>query len=212
LTKSELEGLTIEISILTPPEKVEKIEDIQVGVHGLILSRGFHQGLLLPQVPLEQGWNREQFLDQTCRKAGLPAECWRDGAGIMSFKAQVFGEEKYCSKRRQREKSAKGSGKREKESFLRFAALAADFAWLVHQAGFRPRRRGPSPGGAGIRVPPPTPESYARPAMFSANLINKKSVPTMPNQCEVGPANEAMRRRENRVWYYYTLFFGRALP
>ena len=83
----------MEISVLTPFETVRDVNDIQVGVHGLIMSQGFHRGLLLPQVPVEQGWNREEFLDYTCRKAGLPFGCWKDpGTEIQSFKAEVFGE------------------------------------------------------------------------------------------------------------------------
>jgi hypothetical protein len=93
LTKNEYSGLTVEISVLTPFEPVRDVNDIQVGVHGLVMSQGFYRGLLLPQVPVEQGWNRDEFLDQTCGKAGLPFGCWKDPATeILSFRAEVFGE------------------------------------------------------------------------------------------------------------------------
>jgi hypothetical protein len=90
----ELDQLTFEISVLTPPEVVTDPTTIQVGRDGLIMSRGGRRGLLLPQVPGEQGWSREQFLDGTCRKAGLPAGCWSDpGTRIESFRAIVWGED-----------------------------------------------------------------------------------------------------------------------
>jgi AmmeMemoRadiSam system protein A/AmmeMemoRadiSam system protein B len=89
----ELDQLSYEISVLTPPEVVTDPTTIQVGRDGLIMSRGGRRGLLLPQVPEEQGWDREQFLDGTCRKAGLPAGCWREpGTRIERFQAIVWGE------------------------------------------------------------------------------------------------------------------------
>ncbi|MBI5501798.1 MAG: AmmeMemoRadiSam system protein B [Deltaproteobacteria bacterium] len=90
----ELGELSYEISVLTPPEAVTDPTTIVVGRDGLIISRGGRRGLLLPQVPEEQGWSREQFLDGTCRKAGLPTGCWRDEATrIQRFRAVVWGEE-----------------------------------------------------------------------------------------------------------------------
>lgn len=89
----ELSDLKIEISILTPARRVEDVGEIEVGVHGLIIQQGARRGLLLPQVPVEWGWNREEFLDQTCVKAGLPPGAWRRGAEIHAFTAEVFGEE-----------------------------------------------------------------------------------------------------------------------
>jgi len=89
----ELDKLAFEISVLTPPEVVTDPTTIQVGRDGLIMSRGGRRGLLLPQVPEEQGWDREQFLDGTCRKAGLPTGCWREpGTRIERFQAIVWGE------------------------------------------------------------------------------------------------------------------------
>lgn len=90
---TELPDLDIEISVLTPPQRVKDVNQIEVGTHGLIVQQGSQRGLLLPQVPVEWGWDREQFLDQTCLKAGLPKESWRRGAEIYAFTAEVFGEE-----------------------------------------------------------------------------------------------------------------------
>ena len=64
--------------------------DVEVGRHGLVVSLGTHRGLLLPQVPVECGWDRETFLEQTCRKAGLPPDAWRKGATLQAFTAEVF--------------------------------------------------------------------------------------------------------------------------
>lgn len=89
---AELPLLEFEISVLTAPEPTTP-EKVVVGRDGLIMSRGGRSGLLLPQVPGEWGWNREEFLMHTCRKAGLPPDCWRDPATkIESFRAIVFGE------------------------------------------------------------------------------------------------------------------------
>jgi AmmeMemoRadiSam system protein A len=89
----EVAGLRIEISAMGTPETVKDIQEIEVGRDGLILSDGAARGLLLPQVATEYGWDRETFLDQTCRKAGLPIGAWRHGAArIERFSAEVFGE------------------------------------------------------------------------------------------------------------------------
>jgi AmmeMemoRadiSam system protein A len=91
LERAELEGLEMEISVLGPVEPCPDPAQIEVGRHGLIMCRGARQGLLLPQVPVEWGWDREQFLAQTCRKAGLPASAWRDpDTTIYWFEAVVF--------------------------------------------------------------------------------------------------------------------------
>jgi AmmeMemoRadiSam system protein A len=87
----ELHFLHLEISVLSPLEDVRP-EQIEIGRHGLLVSRGFQRGLLLPQVAVEWKWDRETFLDETCRKAGLPEDEWRRGARIQAFTAQVFGE------------------------------------------------------------------------------------------------------------------------
>lgn len=93
LRKEEYNAIDIEISVLSPIETVNNVRDIRVGRDGLIISRGFNSGLLLPQVPVEQGWGLEEFLDNTCYKAGLSAAAWREkGTKIEKFSAQVFGE------------------------------------------------------------------------------------------------------------------------
>lgn len=94
LTADELRAIRIEISVLGPLESIDPSEPsaIEVGAHGLVVEQGSRRGLLLPQVPLEWGWSREQFLCHTCQKAGLPADAWRNGAQVYRFTAQVFGE------------------------------------------------------------------------------------------------------------------------
>jgi hypothetical protein len=91
---AELPEIKLEISALTPLVPVENTDDIQVGSHGLMVCLGPNRGLLLPQVPEEYGWGREEFLSQTCRKAGLAPTDWKNEAAQMfSFEAEVFGEE-----------------------------------------------------------------------------------------------------------------------
>ena len=90
----ELPDLTLEISVLSDLEPVADPTTIEVGRDGLLIVRGQQQGVLLPQVPVEQGWDREEFLRQVCLKAGLPDDAWRDPqAQLYRFTAQVFGEE-----------------------------------------------------------------------------------------------------------------------
>jgi AmmeMemoRadiSam system protein A len=92
VTPQELAGIGFEISVLRREREIQSIEEIEVGRHGLIVEQGTSRGLLLPQVPTEQGWDREAFLDHTCLKAGLAADAWRRGARIFVFEAQIFGE------------------------------------------------------------------------------------------------------------------------
>lgn len=92
LTASELPRIHLEISALTPMRPVGDVKEIEVGRHGLCISKGFNSGVLLPQVATEYGWDRTIFLEQTCRKAGLPKDAWKDGAKILCFEAEVFGE------------------------------------------------------------------------------------------------------------------------
>jgi MEMO1 family protein len=95
VTLKELDQLHIEISYLTPMQRVKDTGEIIIGRHGLLISMGFDRGVLLPQVAYERGWTREEFLAQTCRKAGLPADAWKKPqAEISSFEAEVFGESK----------------------------------------------------------------------------------------------------------------------
>ncbi|MEK7706117.1 MAG: AmmeMemoRadiSam system protein A [Myxococcota bacterium] len=90
--ESELPQCSLEISVLGP-RRVVGADEIEVGRHGVCVRRGWQNGVLLPQVASEQGWDRETFLAHTCRKAGLPADAWRDGSvQIEVFEAQVFGE------------------------------------------------------------------------------------------------------------------------
>lgn len=92
LLKVELKDSEIEISVLSLPEVVSNVEEIEVGQHGLIISQGTLKGLLLPQVATENHWDGETFLQQTCIKAGLPGNAWKEGAKIERFSAQVFSE------------------------------------------------------------------------------------------------------------------------
>jgi AmmeMemoRadiSam system protein A len=91
LDASEWKATEIEISVLTPMRKIEKIEEIEVGVHGLYIEKGLDTGLLLPQVAVEYGWDRETFLQNACMKAGLPKDAWNSkGINIYIFSADVF--------------------------------------------------------------------------------------------------------------------------
>jgi AmmeMemoRadiSam system protein A len=89
---NELPSLRVEISVLTPLVPIRPGE-VEVGRHGLLVTQGGMRGLLLPQVPVEWGWDRETYLDQTCVKAGLPPSAWRQGATLQAFTAEVFGED-----------------------------------------------------------------------------------------------------------------------
>ena len=91
VTPDELGSLRLEISALSPLTEIRP-EQVEVGRHGLLISRGFQRGLLLPQVPVEWKWDRERFLSETCLKAGLPTDAWKHGATIQAFTAQVFSE------------------------------------------------------------------------------------------------------------------------
>jgi len=93
LKPEEFKRIDIEISVLSPVEKVTDLNDIVVGRDGLIISRGFRRGLLLPQVPAEYGWDRNTFLSHTCFKAGLPGDAWKKSDTVIEkFSAQVFSE------------------------------------------------------------------------------------------------------------------------
>jgi len=95
VTAEELPKLAYEISVLSLLRRVTDVEQIKVGRDGLIMKNGEYEGLLLPQVPVEQNWNRETFLEQTCRKAGMELNCWKDeNTDIFSFTAVVFNENK----------------------------------------------------------------------------------------------------------------------
>ena len=91
LTSEEARNLTVHLSILSSVEPI-RAEDVEVGRHGLVVSHEGRRGLLLPQVSVEHGWGRVTFLEQTCLKAGLPADSWMKGAIVEAFTAEVFGD------------------------------------------------------------------------------------------------------------------------
>jgi AmmeMemoRadiSam system protein A len=92
VTSSEIDDIDIEISVLTPMQRVDNVDEIKVGRDGLLIKRGYMSGLLLPQVPVEQGWDKATFLEHLCYKAGLPADAWKSSE-LWKFQAIVFSEE-----------------------------------------------------------------------------------------------------------------------
>lgn len=95
VTAEELNDLEIEISALTPLKRIKSIDEIEVGIHGLYVIRGFYRGVLLPQVATEYNWDKITFLEETCHKAGLPANAWKDKeTEIYTFSADIFSEGK----------------------------------------------------------------------------------------------------------------------
>jgi len=95
ITEAEGPALTVEISVLSPTRRVHDLETITVGRDGLIMARGRSRGVFLPQVPVEQGWDRTQYLTHLCGKAGLPSDAWKDPeTEVYRFTAQVFHEKK----------------------------------------------------------------------------------------------------------------------
>jgi AmmeMemoRadiSam system protein A len=93
VTVQELDRITIEVSVLSNLRPVKDVDEVEVGEHGLLLELGQNRGLLLPQVATEYGWDREQFLAHTARKAGLPEKSWGDPrAKLFIFSAEVFDE------------------------------------------------------------------------------------------------------------------------
>jgi len=91
VTLAEAHQLEVSLSILSPLKAV-RAQEVEIGTHGLLISQHGRRGLLLPQVPLEQGWDRDTFLEESCRKAGLPLDAWRSGAEIEVFTAEIFGD------------------------------------------------------------------------------------------------------------------------
>ena len=99
LVEDEFDKIIIEVTILTKPELIkvtksqEYLSNIEIGRDGLIIEQGFYNGLLLPQVPVEQGWDKEEFLSNTCMKAGLLPDAWLDkNTKISKFSGQIFNE------------------------------------------------------------------------------------------------------------------------
>jgi len=91
VTRDQAPELRVALSVLSPLQPVQA-EQVEIGRHGLLISLGYCRGLLLPQVPAEQGWDRITFLEQTCRKAGLPLDAWKTGAKLEAFTAEVFAD------------------------------------------------------------------------------------------------------------------------
>jgi AmmeMemoRadiSam system protein A len=92
ITLEELPGTKIEISVLSLPKSIKDVKEIEVGKHGIVISKGPCKGLLLPQVPLEWNWDLETYLCHGCLKAGLDEDEWKRGVNIEIFTAQVFSE------------------------------------------------------------------------------------------------------------------------
>lgn len=93
LSKEEFAQVELEISVLSPLERVSDIREIEVGKHGLVLDAGIARGLLLPQVATSSHWDREQFLRHTAIKAGLPPEAWqKSGVRLFTFTTETFAE------------------------------------------------------------------------------------------------------------------------
>jgi uncharacterized protein len=104
LSSAELPTVEFEISVLSPFQRVRDINDIEIGKHGLLISRRNARGLLLPQVAATHGWNRERFIQETCKKAGLKPDDWKQDVTIESFGALVFSEKQFlitCSSHEQ---------------------------------------------------------------------------------------------------------------
>ena len=93
ITEEELLDMKIEISVLSLPTEIKDVNEIEIGKHGIIISKGYNKGLLLPQVPVEWNWDLETYLRHGCLKAGLQEDDWKKNARIEIFSAQVFSEE-----------------------------------------------------------------------------------------------------------------------
>ena len=98
LREDELDEIVVEVTVLTPPQlikckPVDYPKHIEIGRDGLIIEKGFYKGLLLPQVAVEYKWDAEEFLSQTCIKAGLPPDAWFDEeTKVYKFQGEVFAE------------------------------------------------------------------------------------------------------------------------
>lgn len=93
LDKSELPDISVEITVLGPLKSIKGPEDFSIGIHGVYIVRGFRSGVLLPQVAVECGWDALTFLEQVCKKAGLPQDSWKSAdSSLFAFEGFVFGE------------------------------------------------------------------------------------------------------------------------
>ncbi len=96
VSEDELSEIELDISVLSPLERISDLERIEVGTHGLLLENGYFRGLLLPQVATEYHWDRETFLENLARKAGLPPHGWKDKNSVLfTFTADVFSEREF---------------------------------------------------------------------------------------------------------------------
>jgi uncharacterized protein len=91
VTVEEAPALEVSLSILSPLKTIRP-EEVEIGLHGLVVTHGGRRGLLLPQVPVEHQWDRVTFIEQTCHKAGLPLDAWQKEATLEAFTAEVFGD------------------------------------------------------------------------------------------------------------------------
>ncbi len=94
MTRADLDNFSLEITVLSPLEKIDNVNQIEVGTHGIYIIKGLNRGVLLPQVATEYGWDRETFLAQTCAKAGLIDDAWqRPDTEIYIFSGQIIRED-----------------------------------------------------------------------------------------------------------------------
>ncbi len=94
MTSKEIDNFSLEVTVLSPLEKIDSTDQIEIGTHGIYIEKGIHRGVLLPQVATEYGWDRETFLSQTCAKAGLIDDAWQHAdADIYIFSGQIIAEE-----------------------------------------------------------------------------------------------------------------------
>ena len=90
--EEEVKDIDIEISVLTPLKRINNVDEIEIGTHGIYIVKGTSRGVLLPQVAVEHAFDRNMFLDHTCLKAGLKAGAWREGTEIYTFEAEIFDD------------------------------------------------------------------------------------------------------------------------
>jgi len=94
MTRAALDNFSLEITVLSPLEKIDDVNQIEIGIHGIYIIKGLNRGVLLPQVATEYGWDRETFLAQTCAKAGLIDDAWQQpDAEIYIFSGQIIHED-----------------------------------------------------------------------------------------------------------------------
>ena len=92
MSEDELGDLEVEISVLSALMPIQP-DAVVIGTHGLVVTQGNSRGLLLPQVPVEHGWDSQRFIEETCIKAGFPPDAWREGAKLFGFTASIFSDE-----------------------------------------------------------------------------------------------------------------------